>query len=60
MVISNEHSVIQELIKDAPNKKEIEKLVKGDECGIMFEGNVKVQEKDILAFYGEEKKRGEL
>jgi translation initiation factor IF-2 len=42
------------------NKKDMEKLSKGDECGIMFEGNVKVQEKDILAFYGEEKKRGEL
>ena len=27
MVISNEHSAIQELIKDAPNKKEIEKFI---------------------------------
>jgi translation initiation factor IF-2 len=42
------------------SKKDIEKLVKGDECGILFEGNTKIQEKDILVFYTEERKRGEL
>lgn len=42
------------------NKKDIEKLVKGDECGVLFEGNVKIQEKDILVFYIEERKKGEL
>ncbi|MBU2540261.1 translation initiation factor IF-2 [Patescibacteria group bacterium] len=42
------------------NKKDIEKLVKGDECGVLFEGNVKIQEKDILSFYTEERKKGEL
>lgn len=42
------------------DKKDMEKLSKGDECGILFEGNVKVQEKDILVFYTEERKKGEL
>lgn len=42
------------------NKKDVERLIKGDEFGIMFEGNVKVEEKDILAFYTEERIKGEL
>lgn len=42
------------------DKKDIEKLVKGDECGILFEGNTKIQERDILVFYTEERKKGEL
>jgi len=42
------------------DKKDMEKLVKRDECGILFEGNVKIQEKDILVFYTEERKKGKL
>lgn len=42
------------------NKKDVEKLIKGDECGILFEGNVKIQEGDILVFYTEERKKREL
>lgn len=37
------------------NKKDAERLIKGDECGILYEGNVKIQEKDILVMYIEEK-----
>ncbi len=48
------------LINLQRNKKDVEKLVKGDECGIMFEGNVKIQEGDILICYTEERRRGEL
>jgi len=33
------------------NKKDIEKLAKGEECGILYEGNVKVEEGDILEIY---------
>lgn len=42
------------------NKKDAEKLSKGDECGILFEGNVKVEKGDILAAFVEEKRREEL
>lgn len=42
------------------DKKDAEKLVKGDECGILFEGNIKIEKGDILAAYIEERKRGEL
>jgi translation initiation factor IF-2 len=42
------------------DKKDMEKLVKGDECGILFEGNVKIEEKDILVAYTEERRKGEL
>ncbi len=42
------------------NKKDVDKLVKGDECGILFEGNVKVEPSDILAAYTEERQKGVL
>ncbi|MBU4204953.1 hypothetical protein KKH26_02120, partial [Patescibacteria group bacterium] len=42
------------------NKKDAERLIKGDECGVLFEGNTKIQEGDILVFYTEERKKGEL
>ena len=42
------------------DKKDIEKLGKGDEAGILFEGNVKIEKGDILVAYIEERKKGEL
>ncbi|MDD5144655.1 MAG: translation initiation factor IF-2 [Candidatus Pacebacteria bacterium] len=39
------------------NKKDINSVSKGEECGILFEGNVKIEEGDILEFYIEEKKK---
>ena len=42
------------------DKKDAEKLKKGDEAGILFEGNVKIETKDILVAYTEERKKGEL
>ena len=42
------------------DKKDAEKLKKGDEAGILFEGNVKIEAKDILVAYTEERKKGEL
>ena len=42
------------------DKKDIEKLKKGDEAGILFEGNIKIEAKDILVAYTEERKKGEL
>ncbi|MEI7424575.1 MAG: translation initiation factor IF-2 [Candidatus Staskawiczbacteria bacterium] len=42
------------------NKKDIDKLVKGDEAGILFEGNIKIEKGDILSAYIETHKKGEL
>ncbi|PIP24182.1 MAG: translation initiation factor IF-2 [Candidatus Nealsonbacteria bacterium CG23_combo_of_CG06-09_8_20_14_all_37_18] len=42
------------------NKKDIDEVQKGDECGILFEGNVTIEEGDILLFYIEEKRKGQL
>jgi len=42
------------------DKKDAEKLKKGDEAGILFEGNVKIEARDILVAYTEERKKGEL
>lgn len=42
------------------DKKDMDKLVKGDECGILFEGNVKVEPQDILVAYVEERQKGVL
>lgn len=42
------------------NKKIVEKLNKGDECGILFEGNVKVDKDDILIAFIEERQKSVL
>jgi len=42
------------------NKKDIDEVQKGDECGILFEGDVKIEEGDILLIFVEERIKGEL
>ncbi len=42
------------------DKKDIDLLRKGDEAGILFEGDVKIEKGDVLAAYTEEHKKGEL
>ncbi len=42
------------------DKKDIEVLKKGDEAGILFEGNVKIEPADILVAYVEERQKGIL
>ncbi len=42
------------------DKKDMDLLKKGDECGILFEGNVKVEKGDILVAFVEERKKSEL
>ncbi len=42
------------------DKKDIDKLSKGDEAGILFEGNIKIEKGDILVAYVEGRKKGEL
>jgi len=41
-------------------KKNVQSAKKGEECGLLYEGDVKVEEEDILASYIEERKKGEL
>jgi len=42
------------------NRKDIDKVKKGNEVGMLFESDVKVEEGDFLQMYEEERKKGEL
>jgi translation initiation factor IF-2 len=42
------------------DKKEAVEVDKRNECGMMFEGDVKIEEGDILNIYIEERKKAEL
>jgi translation initiation factor IF-2 len=42
------------------NKKEADLVQKGDECGILFEGNAAIEIGDILLFYTEERVKGTI
>jgi len=42
------------------DKKEVGELGKGSECGMLYDGSVKIEEGDILEAYIEEKQKGEL
>jgi translation initiation factor IF-2 len=42
------------------NKKDADRVVKGEECGILYEGNVKIEIGDIIVFYTEARVKGEL
>lgn len=48
------------LISLQKNKKDVEKVIKGDECGILYEGDVKVEVGDILLMYQETRTKGGL
>jgi translation initiation factor IF-2 len=42
------------------NKKDVEKVAKGQECGMLFEGSVRIEAGDILTIYVEEKRKGQI
>ncbi|MFH1820476.1 MAG: translation initiation factor IF-2 [Candidatus Nealsonbacteria bacterium] len=42
------------------NKKDIAKAKKGEECGLLYQGDVKIEEGDTLQIYVEEQIKGEL
>lgn len=42
------------------NKKDVDLVKKGEEAGILFEGNVKIEKGDIIAAYTEIRQKGEL
>jgi len=48
------------LINLQRNKKDVEKAGKGEEVGLLYEGNVKIEQGDILIFYTEERQKTEL
>ena len=48
------------LINLQKNKKDIDKAGKGEECGLLYEGNVKIEEGDVLQIYTEERIKKEL
>jgi len=48
------------LINLQRNKKDIDKIGKGEECGTLYEGDVKIEEGDFLVLYTEKSKKGEL
>jgi translation initiation factor IF-2 len=42
------------------DKKDIEEVAKGSECGILYEGDAKIEERDVLEAHIEEKRKIEL
>ena len=60
-VFRNEEKIGQgKMINLQRNKKDAALIQKGEECGILFEGEVKIEEGDILLFYTEERIKGQL
>lgn len=42
------------------NKKDVDKVKKGEECGLLFEGEAKIEKEDILSAFREDREKGEL
>ena len=60
-VYRNEEKVGQgKITKLQKEKKEIGEVGKGSECGILYQGDIKVEQGDILHIYIKETKKGEL
>ncbi len=60
-VYRNEEKVGQgKIINLQRDKKEIGELEKGSDCGMLYEGDIKIEEGDILEVYIKERKKGEL
>jgi len=60
-VVRNEEIVGKgKIIKLQQDKQDIDQVGKGRECGILYQGDVQVQEDDVLTIYIEETKRGKL
>lgn len=60
-VFHNEEAVGKgKLIGLQVQKKNVDRVKRGKECGILYKGNVKIEEGDILSIYTEEKRREKL
>ena len=42
------------------SKKDIDRVPKGEECGVLYEGDTKIEEGDVLLIYTEERKKEEI
>ncbi|MDO8436410.1 MAG: translation initiation factor IF-2 [bacterium] len=42
------------------SKKDAESVSKGEECGVLFEGDTRIEDGDVLQFYIEERRKSEL
>ena len=61
MVERNKEKIGQgRIIQLQKNKADVDKALKGQECGILFESEVKIEAGDVLAGYEEERKKAEL
>ena len=57
-VFRNEEKIGRgKMINLQKNKKDVSSVPKGEECGILYEGDVSVEQDDILQFYVEEKQK---
>ncbi len=60
-VFRNETKIGQgKMINLQRNKKDVDSVSKGEECGILFEGSAKIEGGDVLVIYTEERKKGQL
>ncbi len=60
-VFRNDEKVDQgRIVNLQRNKKDAEKVIRGDECGILYEGSAKIERDDILTLYSEERRKSEL
>jgi translation initiation factor IF-2 len=60
-VVREEQKVgIGKVVNLQKNKKDVDLLRKGDEAGILFEGNIKIEKGDMIVAFVEERKKGEL
>ena len=48
------------LVQLQQNKKEVARVPQDQECGILFEGEVRIQEGDVLEIFEEEKTKYKL
>lgn len=60
-VVRNEEAIGKgKMVNLQKNKKDAERVVKGEECGILFEGDAKIETGDILVIYTQTQVKGEL
>jgi len=48
------------LVNLQKNKKDVDRIPKGEECGMLYEGDTRIEEGDILVIYQEERRSREL
>jgi len=60
-VLRGEEKIGQgKIINLQKNKKDVDSVSKGEECGILFEGSTKIEEGDVLLIYTREKRKAGL